>query len=251
VVEATAVSGEAALSPESLSVSSEAPPAVASPVEAPKVSLHTDTETLLESVKPLPSEVKGESAEALEGKKTAEPPLPEPLEPSKPITYSDFILPEGMVLSGKQLETASSTFAKHGLSQEAAQELLDTHVAALQSYAESSFANQHKAFSDMRKGWRDQVLADEQLGGSGHQTAMKAVARARDMLVPDTERPVFDEFLRVTGAGDHPVFLRLLHAASRRLAEPAPLAVAPRPAPISAPRRDVLYDHPNSKRIGG
>ena len=90
---------------------------------------------------------------------------------------------------------------------------------------------------------------------------MGAIARMRDMLVstakPGTDQYKADhqeleQFLRVTGAGDHPVFLKMLHNAARWFDEPQAkdLPDNPRPPPNNgrAPGRGraALYDHPSS-----
>ena len=53
----------------------------------------------------------------------------------------------------------------------------------------------------------------------------------RDQLVHPSDMPAFNEFLRTTGAGDHPMFLKLLHNASRYLDEGAAPANAGAPPP--------------------
>ena len=76
-------------------------------------------------------------------------------------------------------------------------------------------------------------MADPILGGSGHQTAMGAIARMRDRFVAEADRPAFETFLRVTGAGDHPQFLKLLHNVSRAYDEPALPPPNPKPTPTN------------------
>ena len=140
--------------------------------------------------------------------------------------------------------------AKHGMTQEAAQAVIDMHLDSISQYAvasqEQTLQQQHRAFADVRKGWQQQVLADEQLGGAGHQTAMAAVARMRDAFVPEKDKADFDQFLRVTGAGDHPAFLRLLHNAARRFDEPKfpPTEIKPVPQTVKRDMRS-LYNKTN------
>ena len=96
-------------------------------------------------------------------------------------------------------------------------------------------------------------LADDEIGGPGHQTAMAAIARVRDYGVPEKDRQSFDQMLRVTGAGDHPAFLRMMHNLARWVDEPQAMEA---PTDIKPPKdigkdpnrrgRDLLYDHPRS-----
>ncbi len=136
-----------------------------------------------------------------------------------------------------------------------AQKLLDLHAKAAADYTEALAREQWRAWDETRKGWVKEVMADPEIGGSGFQTSMGAIARMRDMLVNDKDRPAFEEFLRVTGAGDHPQFLKLLHNAARFYDEPALPPPNPKPpADIGSggrgERRSVMYNHPRSKRNG-
>jgi hypothetical protein len=249
-----AVAAPAASSPE------PAKPAEA-PVEAFKP--HTDTPTLLEGAKveePKPAEAKpAEPAKPAEAKvepaKEAAKPDAKPVESAKPaedaqepIVYQPFKLPDGIVTDNERMTEYTATLGKHRLSQEVGQELLDLHSKSLQqfaaAYGENVLANQHKTFADTRAEWRKEVMGDPEIGGAGHQTAMGAVARMRDLLVPEKDRKAFDDMPRVTGAGDHPAFLRVLHNVARFFDEPGlpPAGATPPPNNGRAPGKRGLRD---------
>ncbi|HQT65358.1 MAG TPA: hypothetical protein PLO16_12680 [Acidocella sp.] len=214
---------------------------------APEFTPHTDTPSLLQGVGAEPvvktpaAEPVADPAATVEPTKpeepkpgdpaatTTEPLAPEPAAP-EPITYPEFTLPDGLVPDPTIMGKYTETLGKYGVKPEAAQELLNMHAEAFKTYQAQTLAAQHEAFGKMREQWRNQVMSDPQLGGSGHQTAMGAVARMRDMLVSNaklgSEQYVKDtkelnDFLATTGAGDHPVFLRMLHRAARYLDEAA------------------------------
>jgi hypothetical protein len=135
-----------------------------------------------------------------------------------------------------------------------AQGLINLHEKQMQAFALHLANEQQRIFRETRQGWAKEILSDPELGGSGHQTAMGAIARMRDLFVPEKDRPRFEEFLRVTGAGDHPAFLKLLHQAARFYDEPTLPPPNPRPAPGNGRRpanrlRDI-YDHPRSTTEG-
>ena len=151
------------------------------------------------------------------------------------------------------------------IGKEAGQKLLGLHEQAMQTYADTlaqeTLRNQHKAFNDMREGWNTEILADPEFGGAGHATATKAVARARDALV--SSHPIgskeyqadyaqMENFLRVTGAGDHPVMWRILHNAARYIDEPQAASI---PTNISPPKgngkapKAGIYTHPSSQNM--
>ena len=152
---------------------------------------------------------------------------------AEPVKYEAFVWPEGIKVDETVLGKATETLSKIGVKQEDAQHLLTLHAEQMQTWAEKLVADQHKAWSETRKGWRDQVLADEQLGGAGHQTAMQAVARARDMFVGDKDKAEFETFLRTTGAGDNPAFLRFLHNVARWSDEPVAPSIQGGPSKLN------------------
>ncbi len=228
----------------------------------PAIALHTDTPTLLESAveapKPeaKPGEVKAEETkpEVQPEDKPAEAKAPEVPEAPKveavPLTHADFTLPEGIQPDKERLGQFASVLNEFGVSKEVGQKLLEQHTASLTAYHQNTLADQHKTFSAMRTDWRNQIMGDDQLGGAGFDTVKAAVARTRDLLVPEKDKAAFNEFLLVTGAGDHPAFWRMLHNAARFLDEPVPLA-GTKPAPDAhkppgKSRLSGIYDHPSS-----
>ena len=127
-----------------------------------------------------------------------------------------------------------------------AQRLLELHAEKaaefVKDYDEKATRNQTKVFNDTRSQWAKDVMADERIGGAGYQTAMGAIARMRDMSISDhkigtaeykKDAADFDQFLRVTGAGDHPQFLKMLHRFARYFDEPA------MPPPNPQPPKDL------------
>lgn len=165
--------------------------------------------------------------------------------------YTDFEIPEGFGPDTTKLSEFTNIIGKFNASQEGGQELLNMHAHAMREYAEHLSREQHRVFADTRAGWRKEALADTDIGGAGHQTAMGAIARMRDMFVPEAERQAFDNFLVVTGAGDHPQFLKLLHRAARYFDEPRIAPPNPKPPADNGKRprgrgMSDIYDHPTS-----
>ena len=252
VVDAAAAGVEAA-SPSATTSDSLAPAAAAeTTTTTSEVKLHTETPTLLEEASKV--EVKPETKvevkeEPKPGEKVETKPEEKPTDLlSQEIVYTDFEVPEGFELKGERLQQYKDTISKYHLPQEGGQELLNLHTEIMKQYADHTISEQHRVFGEMRKSWQAQVMADEQLGGSGHHTSMQAIARMRDKFVPEKDRASFDEFLRITGAGDHPAFLKLLHNAARLFDEPTPPKVVGTPVPQKKNGRgSPLYDHPTSQ----
>lgn len=214
-----------------------------------------------ESVKP--AEAKPIEATKPEGEvKPAEPAKPEPL---AAIEYK-YTLPETLKLDDAlkgEMHTAFDAFRANPA--EGAQALIDLHSKVVgdlvtQSAAET-LRNQHKSFNDTRTQWNKDWAADEQIGGAGYQTALRAIARMRDQFVSDelpgspkyqADRKSLEEFMRITGAGDHPAFGRLLHNVSRAFDEP-PLPPTNGKPPATngmkpGSKRERMYDHPSSSK---
>lgn len=142
-----------------------------------------------------------------------------------------------------------------------AQALIDLHAKSINQLAEHMQSEQWRVFRDTNQDWITQVMADPILGGAGHDTAMAKVAIARDHLASsakpgtpqyEADMTEFKNFLRITGAGNHPAFLRMMHNASRYVREAEP------PPPGGKPPKDAgknpgakglrqIYDHPTSQ----
>lgn len=176
-----------------------------------------------------------------------------PVEPVVPAAVDyKYELPASIKLDDMHRTELHSVLDAYRADPSNVQPLIDLHNKTMEDFAAQTRREQYKVFNETRAGWRKEVLADEEIGGSGHQTAMGAIARMRDLFVPEKDRPAFDEFLRVTGAGDHPSFLRMVHNSARYFDEPAPPPPNPKPSPSNGAKpgkggvRD-LYTHPTSR----
>lgn len=280
---------EAPVPASSPAASSSEPPKVDQAIEQPKAEdkapeLTADKPTLLETLdKEKPEEEKKEDPKEAEKpaeakpeekkddpKSEAKPGEPEkaaePVKTEAPVEYK-FQLPEALRADEEKMGEFTGILNEVKAPAEVGQKLIDLHSKAMTAYAEHVSKEQHRAFNETRDSWRKEILADPVLGGAGYETAMGAVARMRDMLVPKeimesrkwpdgTARlSKLEEFLRVTGAGDHPVFHHILHTAAKYFDEPSmpPSNINPPPNNGRDPRargKGVLYDHPRSNPNG-
>jgi hypothetical protein len=236
--------------PSEPSASTEAPAVIVAVPEAvapesslaPEFTPHTDTPSLLETLR-APGEVaeapKPDAPAVVEPEKAAEPAAPEapkPVEPPapepvvlEPIVYPEWKLPEGIQPDKEALGKYSEILGEHRIAPEVGQALLDKHTEAMRQYAEHLSREQHRVFGETRANWNKEIMADPELGGAGHQTAMGAIARMRDRFIssakPGTDQyksdeSAFNQFLAITGAGDHPQFHKMLHRIAAVLDEP-------------------------------
>lgn len=184
-----------------------------------------------------------------EGPKPAEKPAETkaaniPVEPAKPapVEYK-YELPATLKMDNALKSRVEGIFDEFRADPGAnVQKLIDLHNEQMTSYADHLGKEQVRIFNETRANWRKEVLADPEIGGAGHETAMGAIARMRDLTVPEGDRDSFNQFLAVTGAGDHPVFLRMLHNFARYFDEPT---VAP---PNAKPPADIGSTPPRRMR---
>lgn len=140
-----------------------------------------------------------------------------------------------------------------------AQALIDLHTKHVNSAVNAVSNGQWEAFRKTNADWTAATMADPVLGGAGHKTAMAKIALARDAFgsshpvgSPGYEKDMaeLNQALKITGAGNHPAILRMMHNASKFVREAAlPPADPKPPADIGrAPGRKgkLNYTHPTS-----
>jgi len=172
-----------------------------------------------------------------------------PAAPSAEVSYTTFNLPEGVTLGGAGLDHFTAFARERGLSQEHAQSLIDMHTSERQGWEQQ----QRDAWSETRQGWRNEIMASEDLGGAGFKTNQATANRMLQMFVPEGQREAFDQFLTHTGATDNPQFFRFLLNVARRFDEPQGAVPAPTPRAPAAPASSggTRLSYAYSRRGGG
>lgn len=130
----------------------------------------------------------------------------------------DFKAPEGVTLDKDLIAEASPIFKELGLSQEAAQKLVDLYTAKSSKTNESLTS----AVENMRAEWRSAVMADKDIGGKLDQVKVE-LGRAKDRL-PPAVRSAFDEALNITGMGDHPAIVKGIYEFAKLVNEGTPVS---------------------------
>lgn len=214
-VEAPAAPVEAAVvesAPAAPVEGAAAEPAAETVVEAP-----VEGEKPAEEVAPAESEKPAEGAgvepakPAVDGEKPAEGEAP-----AAPV-YAEFKLPEGLQAAPEQITAFTGVLGKYGLSQEAGQELMDLHAAALKEMADAAVQRQQDAFLETRAGW---VKEFDKLAGNRRNTILSdAKSLINDTIKNTEERKALWDALAITGAGDHPAVIMAWAKIARRLNE--------------------------------
>jgi hypothetical protein len=153
--------------------------------------------------------------------KDGKPVVAKPAEPGKvPDTYAAFKTPDNYTLDPKAVEAALPVFKELGLTQDQAQKLVDLQTAREIELAKAPT----NAVETMRADWRAKVTADPELAKAvnGDKTGLDAVkldiGRALTHL-PAQEAADFKAAMDLTGAGDHPAFVKAFWKLSQLVTE--------------------------------
>lgn len=169
-------------------------------------------------------EVDGKGKEGEEGKE------------DKPIEYGEFTIAQELVADTEALESAKVLFAKYGLSQEQAQELIDVQNQ-LMTRQHKEFAQKMQTETDQLLGkWENEVRADEELGGAKIKENM-AIARsaAINLGVPEALAVISE-----ANMSSNPAILRLLYRAGKALQESG-YAVSGKGSKRNIPLEELMY----------
>lgn len=145
-----------------------------------------------------------------------------PTEPSKaPETYADFTVPEGFKIDADLLAKATPIFKELGLTQAQAQQLIslqaDREVALGKAPAD--------AYATLRKDWVAATTADKDMaahtvdGKTGLDAVKIDIGRALSALGDTKLTDEFRAAMDLTGAGDHPAFVKALWKLSQLVGE--------------------------------
>lgn len=135
-----------------------------------------------------------------------------------PDKYEDFKLPEGVELRGDVLTSAQELFKGLGLTQDAAQSLVDFHTKQLTEAATAPVT----AYNEMREGWKTAAAADPDIGPKA-AAIKETLGKAYDTLGNPKLVADFKDAMNLTGVGDHPAFIKVLNAWATQVIEGRPV----------------------------
>jgi hypothetical protein len=241
---APASSGAAVVAPAVTEAATGEPapaPEASSPVPAPE-PVAADP-----AAEPEPTALSGEPAPVAEpvAEATAKPAAEAVVEPPAPITYAEFKLPNGVTPPAEQMTAFTDLAAKSNLTQEAAQQMLDLYGAEATRYAAQVEQHQRDVWEETKSNWRGEI--DKRFGNRRDTVVNDAKWAKSQLLTDDKSRAAFEQFLEVTGAGDHPEFVSFLAAAAKKMRERGapPPGLSPRNQP-SNPADRRYGSRPNS-----
>lgn len=131
-----------------------------------------------------------------------------------PEKYADFTAPEGYELDPAVIAEASPIFKELGLSQPAAQRLVDFYIDKANAAAQAPI----KLWEDTQKQWVTEIKADPDLGR--RLDSVKAnVSKMLDGLGDSKLASEFRTAMDLTGAGNNPAFIRVMDKLASKLTE--------------------------------
>lgn len=168
---------------------------------------------------PKTEETKAEPGETLLTDKKEPEKKTDEAKPGAPEKYEPFTAPKSWAEKGLELDQtiidkAVPKFKELGLNQAQAQSLIDFYAGVSEETHDASI----KAVADMRKGWVDQVKADKEIGGKLAEVKT-TIGRALDGLGDPTLAADFRAAMDLTGAGDHPAFIKAFYRMASKLTE--------------------------------
>ena len=161
--------------------------------------------TLLTEEKKPEAEVKTEEGDKKEAKDGA------------PEKYEDYKLPDGLTLDSETRSKADTLFKSLGLSQEGAQSLVDFYGDAIAKVAAAPV----DAYKTLTSEWRTEAESHPDLRGKlgpGQEINVR-IAKALDGLGDSKLASDFRSIMDLTGAGNHPAFIRVLDKLAQRVTE--------------------------------
>lgn len=122
----------------------------------------------------------------------------------------DLKLPEGAVLDAAHLDQVAAFAKANGLSQDAAQKIVERDNATLAAYREKAVAD----WNAKTQAWLDASKTDKEIGGDKFDASVKVALDARNRFGTPELQKLLDE----TGAGNHPEFIRFFARVGQAMA---------------------------------
>ena len=139
---------------------------------------------------------------------------------AEPLTAEAFTIPEGLDLDESGLSDALEIINNPKLSQqEVGKQLIDMQIKATQEAMDAADTAGNAAWDEMQTKWQDDAKALPKLGGDNLQKTLTTIKAG--LKRAGASKETF-EALTLTGAGNHPEIIRVLHALTAPLAEGKP-----------------------------
>jgi hypothetical protein len=150
----------------------------------------------------------------------------------------DLKAPQGSHLTQAAVDEIVSFAKEQGLSQEAAQKLLDREHNAVEGYKQT----QLQQFEQMRDEWWNAVQSDKELGGDNFKQTAEHARRAMDKFAPEGLKT----FLKDSPYSNHPDLVRLFANIGKAMDGDKLVLAGTQSSQILNPI-DIMYDNSKEK----
>ena len=158
-----------------------------------------------------------------------------------PLTPTDISLSEGVTINEEGMTGFLSLINDTELSRaDLAQKLIDLQVSTTEEAATAAAEAATASWNEMQSTWQDEVRALPNLGGDNLNATLAGIKKGLQAVGAD--QATFDA-LTLTGAGNNPAIIKVLHALTKPQNEGAPILGAPPNAPRTRAQR--LYNNTN------
>ncbi len=137
--------------------------------------------------------------------------------PEAPKEYADYKVPEGFTLDPEIKKEADTIFRGMNLTQDQAQSLVDFYTSKTQEAFKAPF----EAYQKMTQEWLDESMNHPDLRGKlgpGKEVNVR-IAKALDGIGDPKLASDFRQAMDLTGAGNHPAFIRVINALAQKVTE--------------------------------
>lgn len=159
------------------------------------------------------------------------PPATPPAEPAAPLTVQDITLPEGVSIPDETMTEFLGLMNDAQLSpNERANKLINLQQNFITSSLEAVGKQLETNWKDTQDQWRSQSQALPEIGGAKLPETLATIKKGLDAVGASKETYAA---LDLTGAGNHPEVIRVLHALTKNLAEGRPVSGGPTKGPLT------------------
>jgi len=139
----------------------------------------------------------------------------------EPLTADSFTIPEGVEVSEELLGGFTELMNDDKMSRaELAQGIIDLQIESTQTAMESAQEAAQTLWTDTQTEWQDAIRADPEMGGENWDKTAATIKKGMESVGATKETFAA---LDLTGAGNHPEIVRVLHALTKKLVEGGPV----------------------------
>lgn len=132
-------------------------------------------------------------------------------ETGAPEQYADFTLPEGVEMDADTLGTFKELAKELGISQSAAQKLIDLQTGMEAKRGEAM----ERAVTEQAQRWESEVRNDPELGGANFDKTVETASK----VIQSFGDPALTQLLNDSGLGNHPALVKFCHRIGQAISE--------------------------------